>query len=207
MSFRGDEFDFITSGPAAIVAKVIIWITTDRLRPTDILTDVREYLNGLDRISMGDESDTSAPSYGQFIMVLNKMQNTDQSDDELLDDLLSYDGNDEQIETVDILLERFEDFSVIGLPTVQVGEDEEFGYSILPVRFREGINKIANKMLLGSESPRDVAVGNQKFEMNSTEATTIVAMLIDAANSGNIDLTDPCNVIFKIYEEKGNEMI
>ena len=38
--------------------------------------------------------------------------------------------------------------------------------------------------------------------MNSTEAETIIGMLISAANEGNIDLTDQCNVIFSINEEK-----
>ena len=31
IAFRGKEFDFITSGPAAIIAKMIVWITTDRI--------------------------------------------------------------------------------------------------------------------------------------------------------------------------------
>eukprot|EP00091_Calanus_sinicus_P001989 TRINITY_DN12009_c0_g1_i1.p1 TRINITY_DN12009_c0_g1~~TRINITY_DN12009_c0_g1_i1.p1 ORF type:complete len:159 (-),score=21.55 TRINITY_DN12009_c0_g1_i1:29-457(-) len=53
MSFRGDAFDFITSGPAAIIAKSIIWITTDRLRPAEILQDVREISSRLGSYQYG----------------------------------------------------------------------------------------------------------------------------------------------------------
>ena len=40
------------------------------------------------------------------------------------------------------------------------------------------------------------------MEMNSTEAETIIGMLIDGANKGNIDLSDFCNVISSITKEK-----
>jgi len=207
MSFRGDEFDFITSGPAAIIAKMIVWITTDRLRPPETLQAIREYLAGLDRISMGEDSGAGAAEYGQFVIVLNKMQDGEKSDEEMLGDLMGYPGEDEEMETIEMLEERFEDISVVGLPIVHVEEGEEFGFSVLPVRFREGLAKIANKVLHGIESPRVVNVGNQKYEMNSTEAVTIVSMLIDAANQGNIDLTDPCNVLYTIKKEKVLEAI
>ena len=36
MSFRGDEVDFVTTGPGAIIADIIIWVTTDRMRPPDV---------------------------------------------------------------------------------------------------------------------------------------------------------------------------
>ena len=127
MSFRGDEFDFITSGPAAIVAKMIIWITTDRIHPASVLEDIRKYLKGLDRISMGNESETGAAKYGKFVIVLNKMQNTDQSDDDLLRDLMGYNGDDEDMETIAMLEERFEEISVVGLPMVQIQDGEDFG--------------------------------------------------------------------------------
>ena len=41
MSFRGDEVDFVTTGPVAIIANIIVWITTDRMRPPDILNRVQ----------------------------------------------------------------------------------------------------------------------------------------------------------------------
>ena len=202
MSFRGDEFDFITSGPAAIIAKMIVWITTDRIHPADVLEDIREYLNGLDRISMGDESATGTAEYGKFVIVLNKMQNTDQSDDELLGDLMGYNGNDEEMETIAMLEERFEDISIVGLPMVHLQDGEDFGFPILPVRFREGLNKLTNKALEGTESSRNVEVASEKYEMNSTNSQMIISLLINAANKGNIDLTDPCNVLFTLYEEQ-----
>ena len=207
MSFRGDEFDFITSGPAAIIAKAIIWITTERIQPADVLDDIGDYLKGLDRISMGEESVSETPKYGEFIIVLNKMQNGAQSDEELLADLMGYGGNDQQQATIAKLESQFEKIAVIGLPWVHVEEDEEFGYTVLPRRFREGLHKLANHLLKNSETPRLVDIGIDQYEMNSTEAIAIVSMLTDAANSGNIDLTDPCNVMATLYEERLNKAI
>jgi len=207
MSFRGDEFDFITSGPAAIVAKAIIWITTGRIQPPDILEDVGEYLAGLDRISMGEESGSETPKYGEFLIVLNKMQNTDISDDQLIKDLMEYPGDDQEMATIDKLNEQFEDIAVIGLPYVEVPEGQDFGFAVLPPRFREGLNKLANRILKDSETPRIVDIGNEQYEMNSTEAVTVVSMLIDAANAGYIDLSDPCNIMPTLYEERLNKAI
>jgi len=202
MSFFGDEFDFITSGPAAIIAKMIVWITADRMRPVEILNDIKEYMNGLDRISMGKDDAPGSKEYGQFVILMNKMQNVNKTDEELLDELMGFTGDDEQIETIENMKERFQDISVVGLPLVHVEEGEELDFSVLPVRFREGLNKIANKVLHGIENPRNFKVGNLRYEMNATEAVTIVSMMINAANQGNIDLTDSCNVLFTIKKEE-----
>ena len=131
---------------------------------------------------MGEESVSETPKYGEFIIVLNKMQNGAQSDEELLADLMGYGGNDQQQATIAKLESQFEKIAVIGLPYVYV-EGQEFGYTVLPRRFREGLHKLANHLLKNSETPRLVDIGNDQYEMNSTEAITIVSMLTDAANS------------------------
>ena len=201
MAFRGDEVDFVTTGPVAIIANIIVWITSDRLRPSDILEDIRDYLKGLDRISIGtgtkDDED-----YGEFIVVLNKMQDTSETDEELCNELLEYGSSEEDDQTRDDLYERFKDIACIGLPMIHLNDGEDFGYPVLTPRFKEGLFKISNRILLESETPRNVRVGTDTYEMNSTEAETIIGMLISAANEGNIDLTDPCNVLFSLNEEK-----
>ena len=75
MSFRGDEVDFVTTGPVAIVANIIVWITTGRMRPPEILGKIADYMDGLDRITMGD-ANGDQQSYGEFIIVLNMRTQT-----------------------------------------------------------------------------------------------------------------------------------
>ena len=204
MSFRGNEVDFVTTGPVAVIANIIIWITTNRLRPTDILEDVADYMQGLDRITMGDQT-SDGQDYGEFVIVLNMMQETDQgvSDDEICSELMNWGSSDEDDAIREEMEMRFKEIVCIGLPTI-APDDFPLEYPTLAKypRFREGLHKLGNRMLQESETPLDVRVGNSVYEMNSTEAETIIGMMIDAANQGNIDLSDICNVLFSISKEK-----
>ena len=56
MGIRGEAFDFITTSPPAVIAKVIIWIGSENMATVKILYDIDEYLNSLDNIVMGDGS-------------------------------------------------------------------------------------------------------------------------------------------------------
>ena len=132
MSFRGDEVDFVTTGPVAIIANVIIWITTDRMRPPEILEKVDNYMKGLDRITMGDES-AEEQAYGQFIIVLNKMQveMEGSTDEQICGELMAY-GPDENDSAIgDEMYLRFKNITCVGFPIVELEEGESFGYPVL----------------------------------------------------------------------------
>ena len=205
MSFRGDEVDFVTTGPVAIIADIIIWVTTDRMRPPDILEDIEEYLNGLDRISFGDSA-SQEQDYGQFIVLLNKMQDSDQdfTDEELCASLMAWGSSPEDDAIRTALMKRFKEIACVGLPLVHLEDGEDFGYPVLQryPRFLQGLHKLGNKLLQATEERREVKVGTDKYVMNSTQAETIIGMLIDGANKGNIDLSDPCNVLYSLNKEK-----
>ena len=205
MSFRGDEVDFVTTGPVAIIADIIIWVTTDRMRPPDVLGDILEYLNGLDRISFGDGS-SQEQDYGQFIVLLNKMQDSDQdyTDEELCASLMAWGSSPEDDAVRGKLLKRFKEIACIGLPLVHLEEGEDFGYSVIQryPRFIQGLYKLGNRLLQATEERREVRVGTEQYVMNSTQAETIIGMLIDGANMGNIDLSDPCNVLYSLNKER-----
>ena len=64
------------------VLQVIIWIGTENVRTNRILNDIEGYLNGLENIVMGNNTDRSQsggmtfceqPIYGHFVIVINKM--------------------------------------------------------------------------------------------------------------------------------------
>ena len=205
MKFRGDEVDFVTTGPVAIIANIIVWITEGRMRPPDILEELRHYLKGLDRISLNDGS-SSGQDYGQFVVVLNKMQDTDQdyTDEQLCNNLLAWGQSEEDDDTIAEMYNRFKQISCVGLPLVHMEQGEEFGYNVIKryPRFVNGIQSLANKLIKESETAKNVRVGEVTYEMNSTNAETIIGLLIDGANQGSIDLTDPCNVIYSLYKEQ-----
>ena len=205
MSFRGDEVDFVTTGPVAIIANIIIWITTGRIRPPQILEQVGDYMRGLDRITMGDES-SEEQAYGEFIIVLNMMQIADQgsSDEEIFEELFAWGSSPEEDAIREQMTMRFKEIVCIGLPTMELEENEHVGYEVLKryPRFQEGLKKLGDRILVESETPLDVKVGANTYEMNSTEAETIIGMLIDGANQGNIDLSDFCNVVYSINKQK-----
>ena len=205
MKFRGDEVDFVTTGPVAIIANVIVWITEGRMRPPDILEELRHYLKGLDRISLSEGS-IQGQDYGEFVVILNKMQDSDQdySDEQLCANLLAWGQSDEDDLTIAEMNQRFKSISCVGLPLVHLEEGEQFGYGVIKryPRFINGLKKLTNKLINESKDPKEVKIGEEIYTMNSTNAETIVGLLIDGANQGQIDLTDPCNVIFSLYKEQ-----
>ena len=205
MKFRGDEVDFVTTGPVAIIANIIVWITEGRMRPPDILEELRHYLKGLDRISLNDGS-SSGQDYGQFVVVLNKMQDSDQdyTDEQLCNNLLAWGQSEEDDDTIAEMYSRFKQISCVGLPLVHMEQGEQFGYNVITryPRFVHGIQSLANKLIKESETAKNVRVGDITYEMNSTNAETIIGLLIDGANQGSIDLTDPCNVMYSLYKEQ-----
>lgn len=205
MKFRGDEVDFVTTGPVAIIANVIVWITEGRMRPPDILEELRHYLKGLDRISLSEGSN-QGQDYGEFVVILNKMQDSDQdySDEQLCANLLAWGQSDEDDLTIAEMNLRFKSITCVGLPLVHLEEGEQFGYGVIKryPRFVNGLKKLSNKLIIESKDPKEVKIGEEIYTMNSTNAETIVGLLIDGANQGQIDLTDPCNVIFSLYKEQ-----
>ena len=54
-SYRGDEFDFMTTTPPAIISKMIIYMSEGSLTTNQLLMAIQEYLNGLDNIIMPDK--------------------------------------------------------------------------------------------------------------------------------------------------------
>ena len=119
MSFRGDEVDFVTTGPVAIVANIIVWITTGRMRPPEILDKIADYMDGLDRITMGDASGDEQ-NYGEFVIVLNMMQDSDQdySDEDLYESLFAWGSSDEEDAIRERMTLKFKEIACIGLPSV-----------------------------------------------------------------------------------------
>ena len=114
MGVRGDAFDFITTSPPAVIAKVIIWIGAENLQTVEILYKIDEYLNGLDNIIMDDGDDKSreetictSPNYGHFVVVINKMMGTT-SDQQLYNELKTfepdYDPNSQERNQIRIKL-------------------------------------------------------------------------------------------------------
>ena len=201
MSFRGDEVDFVTTGPVAIVANIIVWITTGRMRPPEILDKIADYMDGLDRITMGDASGDQQ-NYGEFIIVLNMMQESDQdySDEDLYESLFAWGSSDEEDAIRQRMTMKFKEIDCIGLPSV---DNPPVTYPSLEdyPRFKEGLMKLGDRILKESETPLDVTVGDSSYEMNAENAETIIGMLIDGANQGNIDLSDVCNVLFSMRKE------
>ena len=105
--------------------------------------------------------------YGEFIVVLNKMQDTNESDEGLCNELLEYGSSEEDDQTRN------------DLTMIHLNDGEVFGYPVFTPRFKKGLFKISNHIFLESETPHDVRV---RTEMNSTEAATITGLLISGAN-------------------------
>ena len=62
MDVRGDTFDFITTSPPAIIAKLIMYFSEGSLTTDELLNAINEYMNGLDNIVI----DTNASFQGTF---------------------------------------------------------------------------------------------------------------------------------------------
>jgi hypothetical protein len=55
MGVRGDKFDFVTTSPPAVVAKIIVYIGDGTLDTNDLLFEIDDYLKGLDNIILDEE--------------------------------------------------------------------------------------------------------------------------------------------------------
>ena len=55
MGIRGDTFDFITTSPPAIIAKMILYMSEGSLTTDELLNAINEYMNGLDNIIIDNE--------------------------------------------------------------------------------------------------------------------------------------------------------
>ena len=215
MGVRGDAFDFITTSPPAVIAKVIqlqsliyninhsnnsfqviFWIGEGSMQTVDILYDIDEYLNGLDNIVMDNEVGEKmceSPNYGHFVVVINKMMG-DATDEQLLLELMTpepdfIEGSKERNEIRAKLSDCFNGISAHGLPVLSIESGQEIDYPILDDRFKGGLAAMANTIIEKSLVPRIVTVGGLALELNSTTAVGIISTIIDEANEGKIDLT------------------
>ena len=91
MGIRGEEFDFITTSPPAVIAKVckcylciddfifsfqvILYVGEGSMNTVDLLYDIDDYLSGLNNIVMDSSKKKmcESPNYGYFVVVINKM--------------------------------------------------------------------------------------------------------------------------------------
>ena len=217
MGIRGEAFDFITTSPPAVIAKVIIWIGSENMATVKILYDIDEYLNSLDNIVMGDGSTQKTsrekmcefPNYGHFVVVINKMMG-DASDDELFRELMTKEPDyipeaQERNEIRDKIYDCFNGISVHGLPVLNIESGQEIDYPILDERFKQGLGAMANVILEKSLDPRTVTVGGMALELNATTAEFIIETVIEESNKGKIDLTGFNSfwklVLFQIEQE------
>lgn len=92
MGVRGDSFDFMTTSPPAIIAKLVIWIGAENVQTVKILNEIDSYLNGLDNIVMNQTIKAGdicpEPFYGHFVIIINKMMGG-ATDNQLYAELMS----------------------------------------------------------------------------------------------------------------------
>ena len=95
MGVRGENFDFMTTTPPAIISKTILWVYAGTLDSAKILKEINYYLNGLDNIVLQEDSRLDETQhcvsslYGNFIIVMNKMVGNT-SDEEMLRNLMMF---------------------------------------------------------------------------------------------------------------------
>ena len=165
MGIRGDAFDFMTTTPPAIIAKVIIWIGAENVQTVKILKDVEDYLNGLDNIVLADDHKNKGPTvyckekvYGHFVIVINKMMggSTDlELQKELMEPEPDYiEGSEERNQIREKMKQCFQDIAVHGLPLLSVPEGEEIDYPFLNGRFKDGLAAISNSIVERLSTPR-----------------------------------------------------
>ena len=152
----------------------------------------------MDNIIIGDgtykdETICETPSYGHFVVVINKMMG-DASNEQLFLELMTPEpphipGYEERNLIRQKMSECFAGVSVIGLPILTLEEGQEVDYPILNERFKSGLTDMANVILENSVFPRTVPIGGVPLELNSTTAVLIISTLIEEANKGKIDLT------------------
>ena len=197
MGVRGATFDFITTSPPAVIAKVIIWIGVENLQTAKILEEIQKYLHGLDNIVMEEDKIRggfcSTPSYGHFVVVINKMMGSTPDDllqRELMEPEPDYiEGSTERNKIRQQLQECFDGITVHGLPTLTVTPGQPIDYPILDGRFKDGLGKIVTSVLERVEEARIVTVAGVARQLNATNAEVIIGTVIAQANKGQIDLT------------------
>lgn len=198
MGIRGKEFDFMTTSPPAIIAKVVVWVGNYNLQTVQVLSEISSYLQGLDGIVLNGGSTTgagescSSPMYGHFIVVINKMMGSS-TDEQLTTELLTnepdyIEGAEERNKIRQKLITCFNGVSVHGLPVV-TASGPHLQYQDLPTRFIDGLASMANTILDKSTEPKIVTVGEFSMELNSTNAEIIFGTVIDEASKGSLDLT------------------
>jgi len=192
MNLRGDAFDFATTSPPAVVAKMIIWVGEGTLQTAGILQDIGKYLDGLDQIIMGGKSSGTTcdkAKFGHFAIVLNKMLGAS-SDEQLFAEIMTdepdyIEGYDQRNQIRNKLRKCFAGLTVHGLPKMNSAPT----YANLDERFKQGLSKIVDTILDSTLTPRTVSVGPMSLEMNATNAEKIMYTVIKQANRGKIDLT------------------
>ena len=198
MGVRGDKFDFVATTPPAVISKQVVWVGEGKLETADVLEDINDYLNGLDNIIMDSASQRTdticeQPRYGHFFVVINKLMD-DTPDEELYHELMTpepdyIDGAEDRNLIRQKMRECFDGLSVHGLPYLTLEDGQDFGYDVLNDRFRDGLAAMANVFLDEITKPKVVTIAGVPTELNSTNAETIISMVIDEANKGQIDLT------------------
>ena len=92
MGVRGGTYDYLTTAPPAIISKVIIYVQYKYATPSEILGNIDDYLSGLEKITMDEGNMTSSggngiycsrPLYGDFVIIINRMEDDGATDDDL----------------------------------------------------------------------------------------------------------------------------
>ena len=197
MGYREADVDFINTGPAAVVANIIVLIVDGRMNPLGILNEIRTYMTHLDRITMGNTTE-GQQSFGEFVVVLNMMEGND-SDDKICEDLMTYsmNGMNDALDAIREEIEKkFNDISCIGLPMVN-NVNNGVTYPSLEdyPRFKEGLMKLANQILVNSDTSRTVTLGDRQFEVNSTNAETLLGNLINGHDQA-LCYFDTCETLY-----------
>lgn len=197
MGIKGEEFDFVVTSPPAIVAKAVMFVSSENLQTDVILHDIENYLKGLDHVILEEgqkpgECDT--PRYGYFIIVINKLMDGSVTDEEILYELMHIEneaipGATERNDIRRQMIQCFTTVSAHGLPYLTLQEGQEFGYEVLDDRFRDSLAAIAETILNSTLTPRYVPVAGTPVEFNSTNGETVMATVIDESNEGQIDFT------------------
>ena len=162
MGVRDEIFDFMTTSPPAVLAKVIVWVSEGKVETNNLLKDIGSYMNGLDNIILSPDQKRGKtfceePYYGYFFITINKLM--DDTDDVTLYSEIMYDesggsGADERNQIRQKIRECFNGVTVIGLPYVTLEEGQEFDYPALNDRFKKGLHSIASIVRQNLDKPR-----------------------------------------------------
>ena len=138
--------------------KNIIWVGADNLHTVEILEDVEDYLNGLDNIVIGQDDQRvtycKEPKYGYLIIAINMMMG-DASDEQLFQELMTFDDDDDRNRVRRKMLQCFEGIGVHGFPRLNLPPDAHgIDYPYLDDKFRNGLQIVVNSILERVSSPR-----------------------------------------------------